>query len=102
MDIDPNAPLTLERACELVFAGEITPATLRAEARRGRLGIERIGRKHFVTLAGIEEMRRLCRITSPAPATFAPTESPSTADGISAKDALLRKLEKLRNDPKSR
>lgn len=36
-------PFTLDEACRLFFGGKVTPATLRAEARRGRLVIERIG-----------------------------------------------------------
>lgn len=37
-------------------------SALRTEARRGRLVIERIAGKDFVTLEAIEEMRRQCRV----------------------------------------
>jgi len=58
---DIDTPITLKEACRIVFQDKITPATLRAEARRGRLIIESIGNKHFTTLAYIEEMRIKCR-----------------------------------------
>lgn len=57
---DEDEPLTLAEACQILFRGTISPATLRAEAARGRLVIEKIGRRHFVTRAGIKRMRALC------------------------------------------
>jgi hypothetical protein len=59
--IDDDAPMTLAEACTIVFRDLIKPGTLRAEARRGRLTIERIGRRDFVTRAALKEMRELCR-----------------------------------------
>lgn len=61
-DIADDVPITLAEACTVVFRGKITPATLRAEACRGNLVIERIGRRDFVTLRGIREMREKCRV----------------------------------------
>lgn len=49
MTISDDEPMTLAEACETIFRGHIKPATLRAEAARGRLVIERIGRRDFVT-----------------------------------------------------
>ena len=65
--MDDDAPLTLQEACDLIFRGNISPATLRSEARRGRLVIERIGNKDFVTPTAIKEMRKLCEITGTRP-----------------------------------
>jgi len=55
-------PLTLKEACQVIFRNAISPATLRAEADRGRLVIERIGRKDFVTRRSIREMRKKCEV----------------------------------------
>lgn len=59
--IDDDAPMTLAEACQVIFRGAISPATLRAEAERGNLVIERIGRRDFVTARSIREMREKCR-----------------------------------------
>jgi len=59
--VDDNAPMTLAEACRVIFRDLVTPSTLRAEARRGRLIIERIGRRDFVTRAALKDMRELCR-----------------------------------------
>lgn len=57
-----DAPITLAEACELVFRGTMTPATLRAEAARGRLVIFKIGKRHYTTRAHVREMIELCRV----------------------------------------
>lgn len=60
--IAPHTPLRLERAAELAFPeGGVTAAMLAAQAKRGRLTVERIGGRLFTTLADIEEMRERCR-----------------------------------------
>jgi hypothetical protein len=46
--------------------GGATVSTLRTEARKGRLAIERIGGRDYVTRAAIEEMRKLCRVQARA------------------------------------
>lgn len=63
---DDDEPLTLAEACKVIFRNTISPATLRAEAERGRLVIERIGRRDFVTRSAIREMRKKCEQV-PAP-----------------------------------
>lgn len=57
-----EAPMTLAEACETVFRGAMTVATLRAEAARGRLAIFRIGRRLYTTHASVREMIELCRV----------------------------------------
>jgi hypothetical protein len=64
---DPSAvgldiPLRLDRAVKLAFPfGGMAVSGLRREAAKGRLVIERIAGKDFVTLRAINEMRVLCR-----------------------------------------
>jgi len=58
---DDQKPITLKEACSRVFAGSITPATLRAEAGRGNLKIFRIGKRDFTTVEDINRMVELCR-----------------------------------------
>ncbi|GGE23397.1 hypothetical protein GCM10011390_48540 [Aureimonas endophytica] len=99
---DPDEPLTLEEACKLIFREAIKPATLRAEARRGRLVIEKIGRRHFVSRRAIQEMREKARAeqrveASPPPATYRvrKADDAEASEGMSmasiALDHLLRK-----------
>jgi len=60
--IPEDEPLTLKYACEIIFKGQIKPATLKSEAKRGHLVIEQIGKKYFVTLAEINKMKERCRV----------------------------------------
>lgn len=58
-----DVPLRLAQAVAVAFPhGGMTVAGLRTEARRGRLVIEKIAGKDFVTLRAIEEMRAACRV----------------------------------------
>jgi hypothetical protein len=61
--IGPDTPLRLDVAVRIVFpcGSGITVASLRREAARGNLDLERIAGKQFVTLRAIEEMRKRCR-----------------------------------------
>jgi len=66
--ITPTTPLRLALAAEIAFpGGGVTVATLRREGAKGRLAIERIGNRDFTTLAAIDSMRSLCRVTPEAP-----------------------------------
>ena len=61
--VSPTTPLRLSRAVELAWPeGGMTVSGLRREAARGRLVMERVAGKDFVTLAAIERMRELCRV----------------------------------------
>jgi hypothetical protein len=56
--IDPNTPLRLHDAVAAAFPhGGMTVSGLRREARRGRLVIEVVAGKQFVTLNEVERMR---------------------------------------------
>jgi hypothetical protein len=63
-----DTPLRLEVAARLAFPdGSMKLASLRREIARGRLTYEVIAGKHYTTLANIEAMRELCRVTAKAP-----------------------------------
>jgi hypothetical protein len=62
MSVDIDAPLRLEQAVQIAFPlGGMTVSGLRREAAKGRLVIEKIAGKDFVTLRAINEMREKCR-----------------------------------------
>jgi hypothetical protein len=64
--VDNDAPMRLADAIEIAFPrGGITVSGLRKEAAKGRLIIERIAGKDFVTLAAINAMRIECRTGDP-------------------------------------
>ena len=66
--ISETAPLRLSTAARLAFPdGSMSASGLRKEAAKGRLTIERIAGKDFVTLAAIQSMRNLCQIRRRAP-----------------------------------
>jgi hypothetical protein len=66
LSVDNDTPLRLADAIEIAFPrGGITVSGLRKEAAKGRLIIERIAGKDFVTLAAINAMRAECRIGDP-------------------------------------
>jgi len=71
--VRPDDPLRLDVAARLAFPdGSLTKSGLRREIARGNLECEVIAGKHFVTLAGIERMRALCRVNRKDPvSTFA-------------------------------
>jgi hypothetical protein len=55
-------PITLNEACDIIFHGAITEASLRAEERRGNLDTFKIGRTIFTTRRDIKEMEKKCRV----------------------------------------
>ena len=57
---DEDTPITLDEACKVLFRGTIKPATLVAEADRGKLHLEKIGRRYFTTPKAVQEMREKC------------------------------------------
>ena len=98
---DPDAPLRLSKAAKLAFPdGSMTASGLRREAARGRLRIERIANKDFVTLAEIKRMRELCRVSPGDQSTKIPPNSPFASSeaeaAISPQDALRARLKQSR------
>ena len=92
---DKDTPLRLADAIEFAFPfGGMTVSGLRREASRGRLSIERIAGKDFVTLAAIEEMRKLCVVTPGVDVSVIGQPSlRGGSDGVSTQ-AFLAKLER--------
>jgi hypothetical protein len=87
--VDNDAPLRLADAIEIAFPrGGITVSGLRKEAAKGRLIIERIAGKDFVTLAAINAMRAACRVDDPKRSRSGPCPS-KTSTSQAALDSLL-------------
>lgn len=104
-DIREDDPLTLQEVCRSYFKSTLTPATLRAEARRGRLAIFKIGRRHYTTLAAVREMVRLCHV-EPKAHDYTWTRSAThglseTARNSFVQAALNDKLIELRSSSRS-
>jgi hypothetical protein len=78
---DDDEPMTLDAACKAVFNNAIGPDTLRAEADRGRLVLEKIGRRYFVTRAAIREMRRKCQVDAPQKGQGSGSSLPASEPG---------------------
>jgi len=87
--IDPRQPVRLADAVKLFFPfGGVTVATLRTEIRKGRLAVERIGNKDFVTGEAIARMRELCRVEPKVPVSVSSKRQAATPSGSSATDQL--------------
>ena len=104
---DPDAPLRLSIAAKLAFPdGSMTASGLRREAARGRLRIERIANKDFVTLAEIKRMRELCRVPASEPGMErVPTnlsQSLASEPVVSPQDALRARLRQSRVQEQSK
>lgn len=98
---DDAIPMTLSEACAVFFRGKITPATLRAEAKRGRLKLMRVGRAHFVTPAAMREMMTKCLDPQKVPdSTGTPPKEPGSSgtdrslDALAAAKAIANELKK--------
>ena len=99
-----DTPLRLKEAAALAFPnGGMTEASLRREAAKGRLAIERIAGKDFVTLAAIAEMRERCRrgpraqdYGSDQPSEMRPAPCSSPRDGSSETEAARLALDAAR------
>jgi hypothetical protein len=115
-ETDKNTPLRLEEAVKIAFPnGGMKVAGLRRAIHNGTLSHEKMAGKYFVTLADIEEMRRLCRVEAKGlgsnfvpPGTIEPETSPTTQPGSSetapsssALDALNAKLKRLSEPSKT-
>ena len=96
----PGDMLTLKEACARMFNGSITPSTLKAEIDRGNLAVYQIGRRYYVTVAGLAEMVEKCRVTPKAPASIttrrADNGSSATVTDSSAQASLAATLAGLK------
>ena len=87
--VDNDAPMRLADAIKIAFPhGEITVSGSRREAAKGRLVIQRIAGKDFVTLAAIDAMRAACRMDDPKRSRSGPGPSKAIASQA-ALDSLL-------------
>lgn len=89
----PDTPLWLHVAVKEAFpAGGMTVSGLREEIAKGRLEVEVIAGKHFVTLTAIARMRELCRAPKKIPApTLRPEQNQAAAKA--KRDRFLERLE---------
>lgn len=102
-DLHGDAMLTLQEACDLFFRGRITPDTLWAEKRRGRLAIVRIGRADWVSPTAMRELMS-CPDQPKVPESGSPPESKSGSSGTArildaqvAAKAIAQELKKARS-----
>lgn len=83
-----DTPLRLPKAAAIAFPDNSVKAnTLMTEHKRGRLVLEMIGKRWFVTLRAILEMRKLCRVVVNRPAfgsELGPAVRPSTSSSTTA------------------
>jgi hypothetical protein len=75
-----DLPVTLKVACEVVYENAITPYTLLAEARRGNIKINKVGKKWFTTLREAKELKDRCPGVQEAPASIS---TPRASNGQS-------------------
>jgi len=103
-EIEPDTPLRLKVAAKIAFPdGSMTDSGLRSEIAKGRLAVERIAGRQYVTLNAIKEMRALCReerkdrgFISEAAKAVRQSGSSSTAPLKSARDAASMIAERLK------
>lgn len=110
VSVDIDAPLRLADAVEIAFPfGGMTVSGPRKERDKGRLVVEIIAGKEFVTLRAIGEMRKQCRVersprdsgsdrngeTGVASLSAMRSGSSSTKAGSTAQAALRTKLNRL-------
>jgi hypothetical protein len=84
-DISDDAPLRLKDAVKIAFpSGGMTVSGLRREHANGRLEIESIAGKQFVTLRAIREMRERCKVAAPTYGKLPPRRdgAPTRKPGI--------------------
>ena len=80
--VNGDTPLRLDVAARIAFPrGGMTAASLRREAKRGRLVIERVAGKDYTTLNHIKRMRQLCHVKQDLPA-LAPSGPANAAGAI--------------------
>lgn len=95
-------PVTLQEACDIVFRGRITPATLRAEAGRGKITIAKIGKRYFTTLREARELFDRCHAepeartsTSTRAADSGSSETDNASSARAAANATVEMLKGL-------
>jgi hypothetical protein len=104
-EIPDDDPVTLKEACEIVFRNTITPATLKAAARAGRLPVSLIGRCYFTTIRDAKALHHQCLVEQKAPVSIlirrAESGSSETARVSSALDALRASTDALKGSSRN-
>jgi hypothetical protein len=104
VDISDDAPLRLKDAVKIAFpSGGMTVSGLRREHANGRLEVEVIAGKQFVTLRAIRDMRERCKQTAPTYGKLSPrrdgTPLPPTVFPSDVLEARIRmRREKFRKE----
>src|SRR5687767_5508403 len=105
-EVGPDEPIPLKEACER-YLPSATPATLRAQDRRGRLEIFPLGKRLYSTRRSMEEMFVKCReerrdrvSTSIRTARIGLSETEKLSSVQAATQEMLKRL-KGRSNPTS-
>jgi hypothetical protein len=87
--ITPTTPLRLDVAARLAFPdGSMGVSGLRNEINKGNLPAEKIAGRLYISLAGIEEMRRRCAVQKVPSSTSANQGArAASAGGLSSTEA---------------
>jgi hypothetical protein len=92
--------ITLKDACEVIFGGRVSPATLKDQWRKGNLDLSKIGRSYFASVADFKGLKTKCLADRPARASGSIRKEEhglsSTAESAAARDSLLTTLNGLR------
>jgi hypothetical protein len=91
-ELAEDDPVTLTEACDIVFRGTITHASLKAEIQRGNLATFKIGRTIFTTLRDIKEMQKKCRVIRKVPASTSTGNVDNGPSGTEVPSAALAAL----------
>jgi hypothetical protein len=96
--VSETAPLRLADAVTIAFPhGGMTVSGLRREIKRGRLAVEVIAGKQFVTLRDIKQMRERCRDIQKAPVSGLSPKKETSREGSYAEPHGSFETERIRS-----
>jgi hypothetical protein len=97
---DDDTLITLKDASKTIFAGLISPATLKDQWRRGRLDLSKIGRSYYGSVADFKGLKTKCLAEPPARASgstkVAEHGLSSTVASAAARDSLNLSIDMLK------
>jgi hypothetical protein len=98
--MNDDSLITLKDACEVIFGGRVSPATLKDQWRKGNLDLSKIGRSYFASVADFKGLKTKCLADPPARASGSIRKEEhglsSTVEAAAARDSLLMNLDKLK------
>jgi hypothetical protein len=98
--MNDDSLITLKDACEVIFEGRISPATLKDQWRRGNLELSKIGRSYFASVADFKGLKAKCLVEAPARVSGTTRKEErglsSTVEAAAARDSLMTKLSELK------